>query len=89
MKTRVKDRLESVKLKWPNLNHNIVLEKTNVEELSRLQESYIITLVDKAVNNFAFQCKKFYFLQGGKDLGLNNLQTSTTYRIDIRDKVTI
>lgn len=56
MKARVKDRLEHVKLKWPNLNHNVVIERNNVkEELSRLQESYVITVVDKASNNFAFQ----------------------------------
>ena len=55
MKARVKDRLENVKLQWPNLNHNIILEKLNVkEELSRVQESDIITVVDKAANNFAF-----------------------------------
>ena len=56
MKARVKDRLENLKMQWPNLNHNIILDKPNVkEELNRLQESYVITLVDKAANNFAFQ----------------------------------
>ena len=56
MKERIKERLENVKLQWPNLNHKVVLEKPNVkEELSHLQKSYVITVVDKAANNFAFQ----------------------------------
>ena len=30
-------------------------------ELARLQDKYVITVVDKAAGNFAFMCKKFYF----------------------------
>ena len=56
MKARIKDRLENVKMRWPNLNHYRILDKPDVkEELNRLQKSYVITLVDKASNNFAFQ----------------------------------
>ena len=41
-------------------------------ELSRLQEEFVITVVDKAAGNFAFTCKKFYFLRLAEELGLNN-----------------
>ena len=41
-------------------------------ELARLQDKYIITVVDKASNNFAFTCKKFYFLKLAEELGMNN-----------------
>ena len=30
-------------------------------ELARLKDKYVITVVDKASNNFAFTCKKFHF----------------------------
>ena len=32
----------------------------------------MITVVDKAAGNFAFTCKKFYFLRLAEELGLNN-----------------
>ena len=56
MKQRIKERLETVKIRWPNLNYNIVLDKLEVrQELIRLHEQFVITVVDKAVNNFAIQ----------------------------------
>ena len=42
-------------------------------ELVRLQGKYIITVVDKAANNFAFTCKKYYFIKLAEELGMNNL----------------
>ena len=42
-------------------------------ELDRLKEKYVITVVDKAAGNFAFTCKKFYFLKLATELGLDNL----------------
>ena len=41
-------------------------------ELERLRASYVITVVDKAANNFAFTCKKFYFLKLASELGMDN-----------------
>ena len=41
-------------------------------ELKRLQKLFVITVVDKASGNFAFTCKKFYFLKLAEELGLNN-----------------
>ena len=41
-------------------------------ELDRLQERYVITVVDKAAGNFAFTCRKFYYLKLAMELGLNN-----------------
>ena len=42
-------------------------------ELDRLQSKYVITVVDKAANNFAFTCKKLYFLKLAEELGMNNV----------------
>ena len=41
-------------------------------ELDRLQGKFVITVVDKAAGNFAFTCKKFYFLRLARELGLDN-----------------
>ena len=42
-------------------------------ELDRLKMEYVITVVDKAANNFSFTCKKFYFLKLAEELGMNNI----------------
>ena len=44
------------------------------KELDRLQGKFVITVVDKAAGNFAFTCKKFYFLKLCQELGINNIQ---------------
>ena len=50
-------------------------------ELNRLQERFVITVVDKASGNFAFTCRKFYFLRLAEELGLNNENPGNdTYR---------
>ena len=41
-------------------------------ELDRLRSNYVITVVDKAANNFAFTCKKFYFMKLASELGMDN-----------------
>ena len=41
-------------------------------ELDRLRGKYVITVVDKAAGNFAFTCRKFYFMKLAIELGLNN-----------------
>ena len=44
------------------------------KELDRLQNRFVITVVDKAAGNFAFTCKKFYFLRLCQELGIDNAQ---------------
>ena len=49
-------------------------------ELARLKDKYVITVVDKAANNFAFTCKKYYFLKLASELGMDNaLPGNETY----------
>ena len=49
-------------------------------ELAILKEKFVITVVDKAANNFAFTCKKFYFLKLATELGMENaLPGNDTY----------
>ena len=37
-----------------------------------MKKDFVITVVDKAAGNFAFICKKLYFLKLAEELGLNN-----------------
>ena len=52
-------------------------------ELARLKDNYIITVVDKASNNFAFTCKKFYFLRLATELGMDNVSPGNDTYIHI------
>ena len=59
-------------------------------ELKRLQERFVITVVDKASGNFAFTCRKFYFLKLAEELGLDNANPGNdTYRFCPDDEQTI
>ena len=62
-------QLNSTLRKFPSPTlSNVVCRK----ELKALQERYVITVVDKASGNYAFTCRKFYFLKLAEELGLNN-----------------
>ena len=54
---------------------NSVLSRSECkQELEGLQSRYVVTVVDKAAGNFAFTCRKFYFLRLAGELGLDNDQ---------------
>ena len=56
-------------------------------ELDRLQELFVITVVDKAAGNFAFTCKKFYLLRLASELGINNdTPGNETYELQNRSE---
>jgi len=49
-----------------------ILEKDDVKRyLKHVKKDFIICCIDKASNNFAFVCKKFYVLMLCKELGFN------------------
>ena len=50
-----------------------ILQKPAIKAaLEELHRKYVICMVDKASNNFAIMCKKFYFMNQGKELGLDS-----------------
>ena len=60
------------------------------QELDRLQDKYVITVVDKAAGNFGFTCKKFYFMKLAAELGLNNENPGNeTYEFSQENEVQI
>jgi len=50
----------------------LLSNRNSREELDKLKRDFVITVVDKVAGNFAFTCKKFYFLRLAEELGLNN-----------------
>ena len=63
----------------------VLSDRSCKNELDRLQSNYVITVVDKAAGNFAFTCKKFYFLRLAQELGLHNDQPGNdTYELQDR-----
>ena len=52
-----------------------------ISYLNILEEQYAICPIDKAANNIAFICKKYYVQVLRKELGLLNT-TSNTYLIN-------
>ena len=65
-------------------------KKACQEELKKLQSKFVITVVDKASGNYAFTCKKLYFLKLAEELGLNNeIAGNDTYRFCPGDEETI
>ena len=57
-----------------------IITKEIRSKLKTLQDSFVITVVDKASQNLAFICKKFYISQICKEIGLNeNIHLSKTY----------
>ena len=53
----------------PTILQNILVK----QYVSALHDKFIITVIDKASNNFGIICKKFYFQILAKELGLNNV----------------
>ena len=54
-----------------NYDRPVLSDRACKRELEQLQEDFVITVVDKAANNFAFICRKFYFVKLAEELGLD------------------
>ena len=50
-----------------NYRRPVLMRQDCKRELLRLQDEFVISVVDKAAGNFAFTCKKFYFLRLAED----------------------
>ena len=63
-----------------------ILKKPEVQlALEELHKKLVICVVDKASNNFALICKKFYFINQGKELGLDTGRYGNDTYLKIRD----
>ena len=70
----ISEKLEKLKAKCRRYEQTgEILKKVDVRlALEDLQNKFVVCVVDKASNNFAIVCRKFYFLNQGKELGLDS-----------------
>ena len=61
----------------PTLSDSVVLEYLN-----QLHRRFVIVTIDKAANNFAFICKKFYVARLLQEVGLNGEGNETYSNVD-------
>ena len=85
---RVNDKINKLKNKVKPVKHNSVFKCKDAQyNLKNLQEKFVLVPVDKASNNIAFICKRFYATVIVKELGLINNSTKKTYE-KVNDKST-
>ena len=79
---KMDDRISSLANKRSTLTTSI-LKDANVNKcLTDLQKNYVIVPIDKASNNVAFICKRYYATVILKELGLVGSSTSTYTKIE-------
>ena len=61
--------------------HSILKSSSTSSCLSLLQSKYVMVPIDKAANNIAFICKRFYATVLMEELGLSNESSYTYTRI--------
>ena len=60
----------------------VLYDHSALEQLNKLQEKYVIVPIDKASNNYAFICKKFYIAKLLDEVGFLH-GDSSTYKANI------
>ena len=83
--SKIDERISSLQHN-PNKNkkqhHSILKIDSSVECLNNLHDNYVMVPIDKASNNIAFVCKRFYAEVLLKELGLIGSATSTYTKLD-------
>ena len=78
---KIDDRISTLALN--NRKHFPVLKDRNAKKcLSELQEKYVIVPIDKASNNVAFICKRFYASKLCEELGMTGPVSSTYTQVN-------
>ena len=86
---KVNDKIIFLKGKKLQTFKNPILNQGNVKAyLETLQERYVIVPIDKASNNFAFVCKRYYVMRLLSEVGIPN-GNCDTYEVTSRDKLSI
>lgn len=79
--TKINDRISSLATKR-NTSHSYLSKDLAAKScLSELQSKYVMVPIDKAANNVAFICKRFYAQVLLQELGLTGPSTSTYTKI--------
>ena len=77
---KIKEKISSLKSKQSFQKHSPVLSSnTCLKALAELHENFVIVPIDKAANNIALVCKRFYAKVLVAELGLDGNNTCPTY----------
>ena len=77
---KVREKITHVQTNFVNnTNQKILRDNVVLNELKNLQNQFVIAPIDKADNNAAFICKRFYIETIVKELGLETENDSATY----------
>ena len=80
VKEKVCERVKTLKAKTKERFTSEVLKNIECKKsLKELQNHYVIAPIDKASNNIAFICKRFYAMVLVKELGLDSTNGNETY----------
>ena len=80
VKNKVQSKLKELKEKIiPKKTKPVLADETAVSYLKKLQQQFVIVTIDKASNNFAFICKKYYVASLLNEVGIPN-NKSPTYK---------
>ena len=82
--------LQEVNIKIISLKHRIKVHKTSlvlkpeavIEYLNELHEKYVLVPIDKAANNIAIICKKYYVTVILKEIGILDAGNETYEKIN-------
>ena len=81
---RINKRISSCSYKGKQSSHSVLKDENALACLTDLQSKYVMVPIDKAANNIAFICKRYYATVLLKELGLVGSSTSTYTTISDR-----
>lgn len=80
---KVKEQIDALKRKRLTSHRKRLLQDSVIKEyLEILHNKYVIVPVDKAANNFAFICKRYYVARLLTEVGIPNGSSQTYERLD-------
>ena len=81
---KIDERIASLRPNNRKQHHPILNNDTSKDCLDSLKSKFVLVPIDKASNNIAFICKRFYAQVLLEELGLIGASTSTYTKIDDR-----
>ena len=69
---KVKDKINMLKRRFPSQRKHVLQDPIVKQYLDNLQNNFVIVTIDKAANNFAFICKRYYITRLLSEVGVPN-----------------
>ena len=79
---KVKERINILKRRFPSQRKHTLQDPNVKQYLDNLHNKFVIVTIDKAANNFAFICKKYYIIRLLSEVGVPNGDNPTYQQIN-------